>query len=409
MSLIQQNAGGSATDSSGSATVTSSAAGFSNPTIPGNFLLLIAWATATGSTSSNPLISNPVTPGFTWTRVATQTNGVITFAPAVGMWYIPNAPSMATSMHTTISIAGNSGHSTTQAVEFSLYEFSGVALTSPVDTFVTPANPAGTSTPHSALVTTATDMLVFAYTGGTLGSNLSSGAGYTLGVNSTVAVTGQMEYVISLSAGTNAFTFVGGTKVRWAGVAAAFKLIIAPPTPTILSISPTSGPFAGGTFCTITGTNFVSGATVTFGGNAATGVVVVSGTEITCVTPVGFPGTVDVVVSESAGTATLHHGYTYVASKILLTMNFQDAGGNPLSYGTVTFTLNTDAVTITGQQINAGRVVSFTLDVNGNLSGPLWPTDQMTADSISPNTTYRVKAYTDNGQLCFEQDMVIPT
>jgi len=218
-----------------------------------------------------------------------------------------------------------------------------------------------------------------------------------------------MEYVISLSAGTNAFTFVGGTKVRWAGVAAAFKLIIAPPTPTILSISPTSGPSAGGTFCTITGTNFVSGATVTFGGNAATGVVVVSGTEITCVTPVGFPGTVDVVVSESAGTATLHHGYTYVASKILLTMNFQDAGGNPLSYGTVTFTLNTDAVTITGQQINAGRVVSFTLDVNGNLSGPLWPTDQMTADSISPNTTYRVKAYTDNGQLCFEQDMVIPT
>jgi hypothetical protein len=90
-------------------------------------------------------------------------------------------------------------------------------------------------------------------------------------------------------------------------------------------------------------------------------------------------------------------------------MNFQDAGGHPLSYGTVTFTLNTDAVTITGQQINAGRVVSFTLDVNGNLSGLLWPTDQMTSDSISPNTTYRVKAYTAESQLCFEQDMVIPT
>jgi hypothetical protein len=252
-------------------------------------------------------------------------------------------------------------------------------------------------------------MLVFAYTGGTLGSNLSPGAGYTLGVNSTIAVTGQMEYAISLSAGTNAFTFVGGTKVRWAGVAAAFKLIIAPPTPTILSISPTSGPSAGGTSVTITGTNFTSDATVTFGGNAATILNVISPTEITCVTPVGFPGTVDVKVAETAGTATLHNGYTYTASKIPLTMNFQDAAGHPLSYGTVTFTLNTDAVTITGQQINAGIVTSFTLDVNGNLSGFIWPNDQMTSDSISPNTTYRVKAYTAEGQSCFEQDMVIPT
>jgi hypothetical protein len=170
-----------------------------------------------------------------------------------------------------------------------------------------------------------------------------------------------------------------------------------------------NGPSSGGQSVTLTGTNFTSDATVTFGGNLATNVVVVSPTEITCVTPVGFPGTVSVQVIETPGTTTLTNGYTYTASKIPLTMNFQDAGGHPLSYGTVTFTLNTDAVTITGQQINAGRVVSFTLDVNGNLSGLLWPTDQMTSDSISPNTTYRVKAYTAESQLCFEQDMVIPT
>jgi len=107
------------------------------------------------------------------------------------------------------------------------------------------------------------------------------------------------------------------------------------------------------------------------------------------VTPVGFPGTVDVVVSESAGTATLHNGYTYTASKIPLTMNFQDASGHLLSYGNVTLTLNTDAV-VDDSQINAGRVVKFTLDANGNLMGFIWPNDKLTP----PDTSYRVKAYT---------------
>ena len=40
--------------------------------------------------------------------------------------------------------------------------------------------------------------------------------------------------------------------------------------PTLTSVSPTSGPTAGGTTITLTGTNFVSGATVRVGGTAAT-------------------------------------------------------------------------------------------------------------------------------------------
>ena len=110
-----------------------------------------------------------------------------------------------------------------------------------------------------------------------------------------------------------------------------------------------------------------------------------------------------------ADTATLTNGYTYVSSKIPVLYNFQDASGNPLSYGTVTFRLNTDAVTITGKQISAGILTSFTLDVNGNLVGFLWPSDQMTSDAISPNTTYRVRAYTANGQLAYEEDLVVLT
>ena len=48
---------------------------------------------------------------------------------------------------------------------------------------------------------------------------------------------------------------------------------------------------------TITGTNFASGATVTFGGTAATSVVVVNGTTITATTPAHAAGAVTVTVT----------------------------------------------------------------------------------------------------------------
>src|SRR5208283_48861 len=62
------------------------------------------------------------------------------------------------------------------------------------------------------------------------------------------------------------------------------------PAPTVGSISPASGPRAGGTSVTISGTNFLSGATVTIGGAAATNVVVVSATSITATTPASGTG-----------------------------------------------------------------------------------------------------------------------
>jgi hypothetical protein len=66
--------------------------------------------------------------------------------------------------------------------------------------------------------------------------------------------------------------------------------------PVIYSISPASGPLAGGTSVTITGTNFQAGATVRFNGTLATSIVVVNPTTITCVTPAHVPGPVDVTV-----------------------------------------------------------------------------------------------------------------
>ena len=77
------------------------------------------------------------------------------------------------------------------------------------------------------------------------------------------------------------------------------------------SVSPNNGPAAGGTAVTITGTNFAAGATVTFGGAAATNVVVVSGTQITATTPAHAAGAVTVTVTVSGQSGSLTNGFTY--------------------------------------------------------------------------------------------------
>jgi hypothetical protein len=85
------------------------------------------------------------------------------------------------------------------------------------------------------------------------------------------------------------------------------------PAPTITSVAPKSGPLVGGTAVTITGTNFMAPdvTTVTFGGVAATSLVVVSATSLTCTTPAGAAGAADVVATASSGAGTLTAGFTY--------------------------------------------------------------------------------------------------
>jgi IPT/TIG domain-containing protein/PQQ enzyme-like repeat protein len=82
--------------------------------------------------------------------------------------------------------------------------------------------------------------------------------------------------------------------------------------PFASSLSPSFGPTAGGTLATILGAGFQSGATVAFGGAAATGVSVVSSTQIRATTPLHAAGTVDVVVTNpDTHASTLPAAFTY--------------------------------------------------------------------------------------------------
>ncbi|SDH67577.1 IPT/TIG domain-containing protein [Sinosporangium album] len=85
------------------------------------------------------------------------------------------------------------------------------------------------------------------------------------------------------------------------------------PAPTIESVTPVTGPAAGGTLVTIKVTNATPGTTVAFGGTAATSVTVVDDTTITCLNPAKTAGAVAVAVTNDSATATAANAFTYTA------------------------------------------------------------------------------------------------
>ncbi|MBM3946722.1 MAG: hypothetical protein FJ315_04905, partial [SAR202 cluster bacterium] len=116
--------------------------------------------------------------------------------------------------------------------------------------------------------------------------------------------------------------------------------------PTVTNVNPNTGPAAGGTDVTITGTGFLSNAAVTFGGTAATNVVVANATTITARTPAHAAGAVNVTVTNpDAQTGTLNNGFTYAVASAPTVTNVNPNQGLP--------TGGTD-VTITGTGFQAG-------------------------------------------------------
>ena len=117
-----------------------------------------------------------------------------------------------------------------------------------------------------------------------------------------------------ISAGNFSFTTrVQDSKANSASTGFSLNVSTAP-VPAVSGVSPSSGPNDGGTFVTIGGNNFASGAVVEFGGVASQSVRVVSPTEIQAVTPVGPSGMVSVTVQNSDGqVATAANAFKFAA------------------------------------------------------------------------------------------------
>lgn len=109
--------------------------------------------------------------------------------------------------------------------------------------------------------------------------------------------TGQLEFICNDAA---------------CGAQSYFRQGIAP-KPAVTGLSPATGPAAGGTVVTITGTVLTGATAVTFGGVAATNFTVNSATSITATAPAHATGSVDVLVTTPNGVSanTAADNFTY--------------------------------------------------------------------------------------------------
>ncbi|RSS97249.1 hypothetical protein EF903_01635 [Streptomyces sp. WAC05292] len=99
--------------------------------------------------------------------------------------------------------------------------------------------------------------------------------------------------------------FKAGAILRQSQIDALF------PPATIASVTPATGPVAGGTVVTITGSNLDGVADVKFGATAGTGLKVLSSGRLQVTTPAATAGAVNVVVGDEAGAVTKTAGFTY--------------------------------------------------------------------------------------------------
>jgi uncharacterized repeat protein (TIGR03803 family) len=118
---------------------------------------------------------------------------------------------------------------------------------------------------------------------------------------------------VPTAAGSYAFTVIAYDANSCAGSRALSINVAAAGATTLASIQPDCGSSSGGETITLTGANFQPGVLMRIAGRWATGVSVVSPTQITAVTPGNAAGTVgDVVLLNANGTTTiLDHGFAY--------------------------------------------------------------------------------------------------
>src|SRR5439155_626775 len=130
------------------------------------------------------------------------------------------------------------------------------------------------------------------------GANFAAGATVTFGATAAtnVVVVSGTQITARTPAGSAGAVTVTVTVNGQSGSLTNGLTYVVPPT--VSSVSPNRGSTAGGTAVTLTGTDFVAGATVTFGAAAATNVVGVSGTQITATAPAGGGGGVTGTVTD---------------------------------------------------------------------------------------------------------------
>ncbi|OWK39897.1 Flagellar hook-length control protein FliK [Fimbriiglobus ruber] len=173
--------------------------------------------------------------------------------------------------------------------------------------------------------------------GGTSATIVSDSASQIV-VTTPPGAAGIADVLVTTSAGTSA------------GSPAYAFVYTAPTGPTVASVSPSSGPAAGGTTITIAGTNLGGATAVTFGGTTAT-ILSDSATQLVVTDPAGATGTVDVVVTTQAGSSQTGATDKFTYQAPLPVVTGVSPGSGPATGGIT--------VTLTGTDLDAATTVDF--------------------------------------------------
>lgn len=205
---------------------------FPSSVAAGSCIVVFGSAT-TNVFSSSPTMNPSVTGGPTANWVSSSGTSINIAAPASTrscyIYYLQNCPAINAGDSISVPFTvGGSGVSTQITAEFAVYVFTGVLAGankfSPQD--VTRNNNGTASTPSTTnIVTTKTDLILAGFVGDS--GNISAGAGYTLGINMSVATFGQLQYILNQPAGSIATAFSGGTESHWAMGVSSLKPAVA--------------------------------------------------------------------------------------------------------------------------------------------------------------------------------------
>jgi hypothetical protein len=232
------------------------------------------------------------------------------------------------------------------------------------------------------------------------GTNLSGATGVSFGgAGGSITADSGTKVTATSPAGSGTVNITVTTKGGTSATTSADKFTYTTPAPVVLRISPSSGPTAGGTSVTITGTN-LSGATgVSFGG-AGGSITADSSTQITATSPAGS-GTVEITVTTPGGTsvATSADQFTYVVPAPTVTglrpasggygntvyiVGTNLSGATSVSFGGVGATITSDSGTEIAVTVPEGKgTVNVTVTTPGGTSA-ITSADQFTyEDEIS--------------------------
>jgi hypothetical protein len=213
----------------------------------------------------------------------------------------------AVTIHSETEITAKTSATPAGSDEVVVSDTNGTSSGGAAYTYVTPPKPTVTSiTPNEGTSKGGATVTI-------TGSGFLKGATVKIGSGaSSVTVHSETEITAKTAATPAGTREVVVSDLDGTSSAGPTYTYVAPPKPTVTSLTPSSGTTKGGTVVRITGTGLLKGATVKIGSGAIS-VTVRSETEITAKTTATAPGTREVIVTDSNGTSTHGPSFTYVA------------------------------------------------------------------------------------------------